>query len=147
MAETREILHTAFVIKKAYDSIWDDISERFELTHAEIDVIAFLSNNPMQDTASNIVEYRMIAKSHVSKAVERLIARGMLVGNKDPKDKRQIHLMLTDEASTVVGEIRKRQLEFKDMIIDGVTEEEIALFRKISEKIVENAASLIEENA
>ena len=57
MSETREILHNAFVLKKAYDSIWDDISEKFDLTRAEIDVIAFLTNNPKLDTASSVVEY------------------------------------------------------------------------------------------
>ena len=109
MSETREILHNAFVLKKAYDSIWDDISEKFDLTRAEIDVIAFLANNPKLDTASSVVEYRMIAKSHVSKAVEHLISRGFVVGNKDSKDRRQVHLVLTDEAKEAVREIAARQ--------------------------------------
>ena len=111
MSETREILHNAFVLKKAYDSIWDDISEKFALTRAEIDVIAFLANNPKLDTASSVVEYRMIAKSHVSKAVEHLISRGFVVGNKDSKDRRQVHLVLTDKAKEAVHEIDHRSAD------------------------------------
>ena len=136
MSETREILHNAFVLKKAYDSIWDDISEKFDLTRAEIDVIAFLTNNPKLDTASSVVEYRMIAKSHVSKAVEHLISRGFVVGNKDSKDRRQVHLVLTDEAKEAVREIAARQKEFVKKVNDGITDEEFKMFKKISEKIM-----------
>ena len=145
MSETREILHNAFVLKKAYDSIWDDISEKFDLTRAEIDVIAFLANNPKLDTASSVVEYRMIAKSHVSKAVEHLISRGFVVGNKDSKDRRQVHLMLTEEAKEAVREIAARQKEFVKKVNDGITDEEFKIFKKISEKIIKNIESTVSD--
>ncbi len=145
MAETPEILHTAFVIKKAYDSVWDDISEKFSLTRAEIDVLAFIANNPLLNTASNVVDYRMIAKSHVSKAVEHLMERGYVVGNKDQKDRRQVHLALTETADEVVREITKRQHEFKKMMCDGITEEEFRMFKKVAEKIVKNSGLLIND--
>ena len=145
MSETREILHNAFVLKKAYDSIWDDISEKFALTRAEIDVIAFLANNPKLDTASSVVEYRMIAKSHVSKAVEHLISRGFVVGNKDSKDRRQVHLVLTDEAKEPVHEIAARQKEFVRRVNDGITDEEFKMFKKISEKIIKNIEATASE--
>ena len=145
MSETREILHNAFVLKKAYDSIWDDISEKFALTRAEIDVIAFLANNPKLDTASSVVEYRMIAKSHVSKAVEHLISRGFVVGNKDSKDRRQVHLVLTDEAKEAVNEIAARQKEFVRRVNDGITDEEFKMFKKISEKIIKNIEATASE--
>ena len=145
MSETREILHNAFVLKKAYDSIWDDISEKFALTRAEIDVIAFLANNPKLDTASSVVEYRMMAKSHVSKAVEHLISRGFVVGNKDSKDRRQVHLVLTDEAKEAVHEIAARQKEFVRRVNDGITDEEFKMFKKISEKIIKNIEATASE--
>ncbi len=138
MSETREILHNAFVLKKAYDSIWDDISDKFDLTRAEIDVLSFLYNNPKLDTASSIVEYRMIAKSHVSKAVEHLMARGFLIGSKNEKDRRQVHLVVTDSAKEAVHEIVNRQKEFVKLLTDGITEEEFKLFKKISGKLICN---------
>lgn len=145
MSGKREILHNAFVIKKAYDSMWDDISAKYDLTRAEIDVIAFLANNPELDTASCIVDYRMIAKSHVSKAVEQLIKRGFLIGTKDEKDRRQIHLKLTENINEAVEDIRKRQLEFVEKLNKGIDEEERRIFDKIFQKITENVRSLMQE--
>lgn len=145
MSEKREILHNAFVIKKAYDSLWDDISEKYKLTRAEIDVIGFLANNPNLDTARNVVEYRMIAKSHVSKAVEQLIERGFLMSSKDSKDRRQIHLMLTDAAKSAVEDIIQRQITFTEKMISGISEEERRMYIKISEKIAQNASGIMED--
>ena len=145
MSEKREILHNAFVIKKAYDSLWDDISEKYKLTRAEIDVIGFLANNPNLDTARNVVEYRMIAKSHVSKAVEQLIERGFLMSSKDSKDRRQIHLMLTEAAKSVADDIIRRQIKFTEKMISGISEEERRIYIKIAEKIARNASDIIEE--
>lgn len=145
MSEKREILHNAFVIKKAYDSLWDDISEKYKLTRAEIDVIGFLANNPNLDTARNVVEYRMIAKSHVSKAVEQLIERGFLMSSKDSKDRRQIHLMLTDAAKSAVEDIIQRQIEFTEKMINGISEEERSFYLRISEKIAQNASGIMED--
>lgn len=145
MSEKREILHSAFVIKKAYDSLWDDISEKYRLTRAEIDVIGFLANNPKLDTASNVVEYRMIAKSHVSKAVEQLVERGFLMSSKDTKDRRQIHLMLTEEAKAAVEDIIRRQMKFAEQITNGISEEERRMYVKISEKIAQNASGIMED--
>ncbi|MGN1410509.1 MAG: MarR family winged helix-turn-helix transcriptional regulator [Eubacteriales bacterium] len=145
MSEKREILHNAFVIKKAYDSLWDDISEKYKLTRAEIDVIGFLANNPNLDTARNVVEYRMIAKSHVSKAVEQLIERGFLMSSKDSKDRRQIHLMLTDAAKSAVEDIIQRQIAFTEKMINGISEEERSFYLRISEKIAQNASGIMED--
>ena len=46
----------------------------------EASIICFLKNNPQLDTAADIVEYKMLAKSHVSQAVESLIQKSMLAG-------------------------------------------------------------------
>ena len=73
MNRTGQILHSSYAIKKAYDGLWDKIQETYALTRVEIDVLSFLANNPDCDTASCIVEYRKIAKSHVSGAVESLL--------------------------------------------------------------------------
>ncbi len=147
MSEAREILHSAFVLKKAYESIWEDISDKYGLTRAEIDVLAFLSNNPKLDTASSVVEYRMIAKSHVSKAVEHLISRGFIIGNKDSKDRRQIHLVLTENAAEAVHAIRSRQKNFVKMLNNGITEEEFKVFKKIFEKLISNIDLITERES
>lgn len=145
MNGTRQILHNAFVIKKAYDGLWEGIQEKYGLTRVEIDVIAFLRNNPDCDTASSIVEFRRIAKSHVSGAVESLTDRGWLTKEQDTRDRRCTHLRLTDDADAAAEEITARQKEFSAALRDGISEEELAAFGELLQKLTENARKLTEE--
>lgn len=144
MFDTRGILHNSFVIKKAYDSLWDSVCETFGLTRAEIDVIAFLAHNPDFDTARDIVDYRMIAKSHVSKAVDSLMDRGYVTRTQDEHDRRCIHLTLTEQASEAVHAILTRQEEFARALEEGFTQEEMEQFSAIAERIAKNAEKVME---
>ena len=144
MLDTRGILHHSFVIKKAYDSLWDGICAKFALTRAEIDVIAFLAHNPDFDTASDIVDYRMIAKSHVSKAVDSLMERRFVTRTQDEHDRRCIHLALTEAAREAVSAILTRQEEFTRALEEGFTQEELDRFGSMAERIAENAEKTLE---
>ena len=87
--------------------------DQFRLTRAEIDVLAFLSLHLEKNTAHDIVEYRMIAKSHVSKAVDKLLERGLPVREKDKSDQRCMHLIPTNSADYVISAIQTKQEEFE----------------------------------
>ena len=145
MNRTGQILHSSYAIKKAYDGLWDKIQDTYALTRVEIDVLSFLANNPDCDTASCIVEYRKIAKSHVSGAVESLLERGWIRREQDTRDRRCIHLKLTDCASAAVEDILNRQREFGAAIREGITEEEMNTFSRMLEKLTANARKLSEE--
>ncbi len=145
MNRTKQILHSSYVIKKAYDGMWETIQEKYGLTRVEIDVLAYLAHNPDCDTASSIVEYRMIAKSHVSGAVESLLAKGWIAREQDTRDRRCIHLKLTDLAAEAVEAIVGRQKEFAAALREGITDDEMTVFGKMLEKLTANAGKLSEE--
>jgi len=143
MYSEKGILHNSFVVKKAYDTLWDDIMGQFSLTRAEIDVLAFISNNPYKNTAHDIVEYRMIAKSHVSKAVDNLLERGLLMREKDKLDRRCMHLIPTQAAENIIAAIQSQQLEFTKKLTVGFTEDELLFFSKIIMRFADNAAKMM----
>ena len=43
MYSSKGILHNSFVVKKAYNALWDDLMAQFDLTRVEIDVLAFIA--------------------------------------------------------------------------------------------------------
>ena len=92
------------------------------------------------------MEFRKIAKSHVSKAVDSLMERNWITRAQDQKDRRCIHLKLTDEAECAAHEILARQREFSGAIREGITEEELAVYAQMIEKITENARKMTEES-
>ena len=54
---------------KLYTRMELEVCARHGLTRLETDILLFLANNPAYDTAKDIVEVRMIAKSHVSASI------------------------------------------------------------------------------
>lgn len=85
----------------------------------------------------------MIAKSHVSKAVENLLERGFLIREKDKFDRRCMKLIITDTADHVLSEIHVRQQEFTKKLTEGFTEDELLFFSKIISRFADNAAGLL----
>ena len=59
-------------LKKSYEIMFQKASDELNLTQSEIDVLLFLSNNRQFDTASEIVRYRVMSKSMISKSVDSL---------------------------------------------------------------------------
>ena len=57
--------------QKVYRRFLEPVGEKYDLNRAELDVLLFLANNPSYDTATDIVEYRGLVKSHVSAAVAK----------------------------------------------------------------------------
>lgn len=145
MFSRNEILHNAFVLKKAYDTMWDEIGAEYGMTRIEIDVLAFIANNPKYNTARDIVEYRMIAKSHVSKATDTLTEKGLIRGEQDNIDKRRIRLIPTEKSAEILSTIRTHQLYFSAKLIEGMTSEEQAYIFRLTSQMAENAQKMIAE--
>ena len=81
----------------------------------------------------------MISKGAVSKAVDSLIGKGLLLREPDRQDRRKIHLKITPEATPVIGDIKKIQDEYWDIIFDGFTEEEYQTYERLRARHFENA--------
>ena len=98
------LLHIRRVIR-LYESLNRQVCDTWHITQIETDIIAFLKNNPEKDTARDIVEFRMLQKGNVSQAVEDLIQKGFLARRPDERDRRRIHLSLTERALPIAADI------------------------------------------
>ena len=83
------LLTIRLAIKRLYDHEMAPIMERYTLTRMELDVLLFLGSNPGCDTAAQIVQLRMMTKSHISKAVEHLTELGFLTQARDEQNRRR----------------------------------------------------------
>ena len=130
------------VAKKSYNMILAPVCSKWELTRNELDVLLFLQNNPQYDRATDIVSYRGIAKSHVSMSVANLESRGFLIRKYDEADRRTAHLVLTEQGYEIAGEARKYQTRFFSALYQGITEDEFALWGRVTEKVCNNIRNL-----
>lgn len=124
--------------KKNYGKALEPLCRKWELTRNELDILLFLYNNPEFDRAADIVSRRGIAKSHVSMSVASLEERGALTRRFDPTDRRQAHLELTEQGQEIAGEARAVQHSYFSGLYQGVTEEELEIWREITQKVCDN---------
>lgn len=124
--------------QKMYGRQLEPICKKWDLTRNELDVLLFLYNNPQYDRAADIVARRGIAKSHVSLSVAGLEEKALLLRQFSPNDRRTAHLKLTRQGNVIAAEGRQAQKHFFNALYQGITEEEMVLWRKITQKVCEN---------
>lgn len=131
------------LIANSYSEAEKAVMEQYGMTAIEVDVMLFLANNPQFDTAAEIVSVRRIAKSHVSMAVSKLTARGFLKKLRDEKDRKKIHLRITENASPMVRDAQQFQKDFRTSILKGFSEEEKHQMEMFVDRIVRNIRDFI----
>lgn len=135
----RPSLEMMWKSSKLYNHCFDEIQREYGLTANERDVLLFLYNNQGCNTAADIVKYRSISKSLVSKSVESLTGRGLLQSRQGTGDRRQTHLHITPEAREIATELAQAQRQFFEMLGEDIAEEEWNAFRAVIKKIKDNA--------
>ena len=135
-------LDTIQLAKKRYAQLLDPLCNTWGLTKTEVDILLFLANNPGLDRAADIVRIRQITKSHVSLSVSNLEQRGFVYRTFDPEDRRTAHLKLREEALPVIREGNRIQQEFLGRIFAGLSEEELAFWRSILDRVCRNIQSM-----
>ena len=133
-----DILLKSRAAGKLYEKMFEKIRIQYGMTQLEVDILAFLKNNPGMDTASDIVNYRMLPKANVSQAVELLIQKGFVGRKTDEQDRRKIHLELLPDAEKAVAQILDAQTRFFDLLFEGMTEEERQQYLRLTLQIAEN---------
>ena len=123
---------------KYYIKLLDPLCKEQNLTHNELDILLFLYNNPEFDRAADIVSRRGIAKSHVSLGVTSLEEKALLVRRFDENDRRTAHLTLTDQGCVIAAQGRALQEQYFASMYEGITQEEIDIWKKITLKVQEN---------
>lgn len=139
MDDKLELLLSGQQYKKLQEIYLHSVLEKYDLNMVDIRVLLFLSDHEKYDTARDIVEMRFMAKSYVSKAVEKLIARGLLGRKHSGTDRRYVHLSLSEEAEPIVQAAKKRRRELACSLFSGITPEQ--------EQVLKNVAAMINENA
>lgn len=125
-----EFNQTIYQFNKQYQSLLSAIADKHALTSVEVEILLFLSNNPGYNRAIDIVSYRKIAKSFVSKALELLQAKKLIILTQDPKDKRSNLISLTEKALPITKDAKTGQNEFYADIFKNLSyDDEINLKR------------------
>ena len=142
---THPLLTIRSALKRCYAHEMAGVLSRWQLTGMELDVLLFLGNNPDCDTASDMVQLRQLTKAHVSKAVERLTALGLVLQQRDEMNRRRIHLKLAEAAEPILRDGREAQKRFVEVLTRGLNDEDKAAADRILTVMMKNAAAVAAE--
>ncbi len=131
----------------AYHAALSPLCAETGLPPAATDILLFLANNPGCETAGAICRMRGLKPAIVSFHIDRLVSEGFLLRQSVPGDRRKTALVLTEKAESVVERGRRLQKAFADRLIDGLSEEDLAHFRRCVAAFDRNIERIRTENS
>lgn len=144
MNEKVELLLTGQQYKKFQEAYYSAILEKYSLSLVDVWVLLILSEPEGYDTAKDIVKIHGIAKSYVSKSINKLVEKGFLEGKHTKDDRRYVHLVVKEEALPVIDAMREQRRKMVKRLFRGVSEEQVELLAEIARKINTNITEMEE---
>ncbi len=132
-------------ISNVYSALSMPICRKYGINQTCFDIMMFCANNPEFNTARDICEIRGIKSGIVSVAVESLIKNGFLESRCDAADRRINRLIPTASSRDLIENGRRMQLYFTESLGKGITEDELAILQKITNKMESNITLLEKE--
>jgi DNA-binding MarR family transcriptional regulator len=76
----------------------------------------------------------------ITRIIDLLVRKGFLKRSDHPTDRRRFELTVTPEGEDLLRLVRPRILKNRKIALEGITEEEFVITRKVLEKIAENCS-------
>ena len=133
-----ELLLNGHQYKRFQEAYFSAVFEEYDLNLGDIRVLLFLYEHESYDTARDIVEKHYLAKSYVSKSVEKLIEHGFLERKHLQGDRRYVHLLVREVAFPVIEAVRRQKQRMLERLFQGICPEHIEVLREIAGKISSN---------
>lgn len=103
----------------------------------EISILILLSNNASINTSSQLTLILGVSKGLISRSIDSLLSRGLIVCLPDPKDKRIQRIQLTKEATPLLLRLQKEIEQINEILLQDISEEEISQMESTMLKIIE----------
>lgn len=129
-------------VEKQYAHQLEPVCRQWKVTGNELAVILFLANHPGYDRAADLVERRGMTKSHVSLSVGTLEHRGLLRRRREERDRRQIHLELTQAGWEIARCGQEVQKQFFFAVFQGITRHELENWYGVLQRMWENMQAM-----
>ena len=129
--------------KKLLEEEFAEFRQKYDLKRAEIEILYFLSKCGENNTSTDIHSQLMMNKGHISQAVDNLCKRNLISAKPDSNDRRYVHFEIQECALEIVSEIIERRERMNALIREGISEEEMAVFRKVSAQIRKNIEKIV----
>ncbi len=144
MKKTFQLAIYSYILKY-YNHMFDDLIKKENMTQIEIDILAFLHNNPEYKHAQDIVNIRGISKAHASIAIDKLVHKGYIQRIPDNENRRTNNLYITDQATEIINKIVDIQHSYNSIAFKDIDAHEKEILNQILRKIYKNLGGYLDE--
>lgn len=134
--------NTGFYIKRISDYIETDANralEQYGITCSQARVLSFLLKSQDKVTIQKDIEnYLEIKHPTVIGILQRMEAKGIIMSEVDPQDKRQRIITLTDSAFELEKRIADHVEDAEQRMAEGMTKEELETIKQLLYKVYKN---------
>lgn len=119
----------------------NDQFKKYDITRQQFYVLRILKVHQPGYASVNLIKARMLDKmSDVSRIVERLRLKGLVLRQSAEKDKRSVEVIITQKGLALLDNIDP-ELDLLGKLVGNLTPEEAALLNKVLDKIRMNDES------
>lgn len=119
------------------------VETKYGLQKIEMQILLYLKRAGEQNTSKDIMRLNMFTRGHISQSLSRLQKMGYVRMEQDPEDRRCTHNHLTDEASAIIRKIEKISRTIREIVLEGVTEEEQKILVDVAQKMNSNIEKVL----
>jgi len=113
----------------------NDQFKKYDITRQQFNVLCILKVLQPEYASVNLIKARMLDKmSDVSRIVERLRLKGLVLRQSAEKDKRSVEVIITPKGLTLLDSIDP-ELDLLGKLVGNLTPEETTLLNKMLDKI------------
>ena len=130
--------------KRLLEKAMADVKNKTNLNRLELEIIYLLSHYDEITTLTDICRNTQINKGHISTTLDNLVKLGYVVCKRDEEDRRYVKYELTDASKQVCQEIETLWSELTAKVVEGIDEDSLAVFIRVSEQIGRNIDGLLD---
>lgn len=132
-----EILTNFGVLKRSFHAQFSDSCDELGVSMAQLHLLLSLGHfQPV--TQSELARKMCMTSGAITQLVEPLVASGFLSREADASDRRVSHISLTSSGHTKVDSLKSRQSTAFKSTLSVLTDDELATFLEIEQKIIGN---------
>jgi DNA-binding MarR family transcriptional regulator len=127
------------LISLSFHKTFNKKLERYNLTSAQSDILAFLEKVEGQQATQKEIETHLHAKNPtVTGLLNRLEEKNYVKRLQNPKDKRSHVVVLTEESRKILRDIHQSGQEMETKMVEGLSDEEIEALMYSLRRVLQN---------
>lgn len=130
-----------------YEMSLKTVCDKYDLKRMECDILMFLHEYPELNTASDIIKFKKLTKSHVSTSLKILKNRGLITKKYEDNNNKTIRIYLKESANPIINDGLEVRKQFALDLLNGLTNEEKENLKNAFFKVCQNAEDCIKKKS